>query len=103
MGITAATGPITITVPEGTHITLPHLRLSPEDFTAALAAAKRGDKIVYHVGLLMEDRLKNRELDKLATAVWNTACVGDGKSATCALVQRRLSDPFGFEYIAVKL
>lgn len=92
----------------------------------ALAVAKPGDKIAYHIGLLMFDRLPHGnseaeqkraiETDELAKVVWAAASMyfdkdhgkygawrRNKKEARCNLVQRRLHDPFGMEYIAVKI
>jgi hypothetical protein len=100
--------------------------LSKEAFLQKLHAAKKGTKIAYHVGLLMVDREKNEKytpevnayadkVNEVADAAWKAAGMKFDKNlpkegqwrcnghALCALTQRRLSDPLGFEYIAVKL
>jgi hypothetical protein len=82
------------------------------DFNKWLAVAKRGEKIAYHVGSLMYDRCFNESVQKVAYAAWGAAgmlydntehrWVPAGR-AQCLLVQRRLTPPLGFEYLAIKL
>ena len=85
------------------------------NFMLALEKAKPKEKIAYHTGLLMFDRLYSAEVDRLAKEVWLSAGMywdpewgkygawrQNKKLAQCTLVQRRLSAPFGMEYLAVK-
>jgi len=91
------------------------------EFKKLLGNSLPGTKIVYHVGLLMFDRLKSKELNTLAMAVWASAgmrwVVNARPSAEpehtdqwqptgerrVILTQRKLSEPLGYEYIAIKI
>ncbi len=95
------------------------MTLSKSEFLTALSKAEPGTRIPYHVGLLMADRIwtyrdkepeKARAVDEVAKAAWNAAGMVkvDGwwkrnGHASCSLVQRKLSEPLGYEYIAVKI
>lgn len=79
---------------------------SLQEFRAALTlSARRGDWIIYHVGLLMADRLPSASLTKrigaerihkVAKAAWQAA-----QDNQVLLFQRR--NGAGCEYVAVKL
>jgi len=80
-----------------------------------------GEKVVYFTGFLMSARKLSKELDQLANTVWQLAgmqfirhahptaktdCTDQWMPAgerRITLTQRRLSEPFGYEYIATKL
>lgn len=71
-----------------------------QQFVEALSRARKGARIVYHTGLLMRDRLFDRELNNTAWGAWNAYIEG-----RCTLIQRRIvgAEPSACEYIAVKL
>ena len=81
-----------------------------EGFIQALAATQRGSRIIYHTGHLDSDRycpmasttpderIRKRDLGRFANFVYKM--YQDGQ---VLLVQRKLSPPLGYEYIAVKL
>ena len=93
------------------------------EFKKILGNSNPGTKIVYFTGLLMFARKFDKELDRLADTVWHAAgmrwvpnarptakkgCTDQWQHSGTAerrvrLTQRRLSDPFGCEYIATKL
>lgn len=97
--------------------------LTKQEFLQRVAEAKPGDRICYHVGLLMADRqprtAQNDEqraacklLNEVANAAWDLAgMVKDSvtlrwvreNKPQVVLVQRRLSPSFGFEYYAIKV
>lgn len=63
-----------------------------------LLTADRGDRVVYHTGMLVSDRhppQKHREIDGVGTMAWEAYRAG-----TVSLVQRRTPDGSAFEYIA---
>ena len=95
--------------------------MTKTEFMQALSKAERGTRIPYHVGLLMADRVwlsqsgdeakaKAKAVNEVSKAAWEAAGMvkvdgwwkRDGH-ATCSLVQRKLSEPLGYEYLAVKL
>lgn len=61
-----------------------------------IGMAKPGQWLLYHVGFLMADRVKNRRLNATAHEAW-----AQYLSDTVCLVQRRLGDK-QYEYYAVK-
>lgn len=63
-------------------------------FNVALERARKGERITYHVGLLMSDRNYFVEVDNVARAVWQAHL--DGK---VHLLQRRVS-PTSCQYYA---
>lgn len=80
-----------------------------ESFLQTLAALARGNRIIYHTGDLQYDRYygrehsaeekrKAQEIGRFANFVYK---MYEDRHVT--LIRRRLSTPFGFEYIAVKL
>ena len=80
-----------------------------EGFIQTLAALDRGSRIIYHTGHLLSDRYISRDssaeekrrrqtLGSFARFVYKMYEFGK-----VLLVQRRLTNPFGCEYIAVKL
>lgn len=77
-------------------------KMSNREFNARLAAARRGDRIIYHIGDLATDRVlrdDHRKIHALANMVYDLAELG-----TLALVQRKVNADKGvYEYIAVKL
>jgi len=95
--------------------------MDKNEFKKWLNTSTPGMSIVYHVGSLMFDRQFSKEVDKVAEAVWRAAGMlwrinarltakkghTDQWQPTgerrIVLTQRRLSDPFGYEYIATKL
>lgn len=101
---------------------LPQTPLDRTGLLNWIATAKKGECLIYHVGLLMFDRRcpKNATPElkaKLATlnAVADEAWVQAGMAwdrefeswrkkarANVNLKQRKLSEPFGYEYIAEK-
>ena len=74
--------------------------MNRHDFVQAMQRARRGGRVTYHIGLLMNDRLADPELDKLARTAYGLAMV-----EKAALIQRRVPDaiPSACEYIAVRL
>jgi hypothetical protein len=96
--------------------------MTKQEFLATLANAKPGQRICYHVGLLMADRqvrsaqtdeqkAASKCLSEVANVAWELAgMVKDNvtlrwvcqRKPEVDLVQRRLSPSFGFEYYAVK-
>ena len=69
-------------------------------FMSALAYAKRGEQVVYHVGSLMFDRLVGEDFQSVhatACAAWEAY-----EQKRVSLVQRKTVS-HRFEYIAVKL
>ena len=97
------------------------------EFKKLLGNSLQGTKIVYYTGSLMYDRQfskdadKSAEVDRLANTVWKAAgmkwvenavpTAKDGHQGQwlatgerrVILTQRKLSDPFGFEYTATKV
>lgn len=69
--------------------------LTGDQFIAALARARKGDRIAYHVGLLMRDRFFNVEVESVAQASWRAHM--DGK---VLLMQQRVT-PTACRYLAV--
>ncbi len=81
-----------------------------DEFNAALNfTLKTGDQIVYHTGSLMNDRsfvnhrssharMCAERLNQLADAAWRAH-----RNRKVALVQRKLTAPLGYEYLAIKL
>lgn len=69
--------------------------LSRSTFLRRLEEASRGQWIVYHVGFLFSDRIKNRRLNALAHEAWSQYELGKVE-----LKQRRVGDKS--EYIAEK-
>jgi hypothetical protein len=96
--------------------------MTKTEFLERVSNAKPGDRIVYHVGLLMADRQSanwqtpeakavSKALNETANAAWILAGMVKDPFTNrwsvvhrpdVALVQRRLAPSFGFEYIAVK-
>ena len=90
-------------------------------FKSQLSTMHAGEKMVYFIGSLMRDRKFDKELDRLADTVWHAAGMRWVPNARptaekghtdqwCSsgerrvvLTQRRLSEPFGTEYIATKV
>lgn len=93
-------------------------------FLMQVANAKPGQRICYHVGLLMLDRLirnnvqtteqksVSRALNEVANAAWILAGMAKdpftnrwsvSHKPEVLLVQRKLSASFGYEYYAVKV
>ena len=69
-------------------------------FITAVRAAHKGERIVYHVGSLMYDRLVGPEFQAIhATAVAAMELSTEGK---CLLMQRKVG-PLTYEYMAQKL
>ena len=91
------------------------------EFKKILGNSNPGTKIVYFTGLLMFARKLDKELDRLADTVWHAAGMRFNPNARptarnentgqwqatgerrVVLTQRRLSEPFGTEYIATKV
>lgn len=93
------------------------------DFLRTLANAVPGQRICYHVGLLMLDRQPRtshtpeqkavcRALNEVANAAWILAGMAKdpftnrwsiSHKPEVLLVQRKLSASFGYEYYAVKV
>lgn len=72
--------------------------LTPDTFGKRISHARKGDRVVYHTGLLMYDRLfghPGAELDAIALAAWRMYEAG-----AVTLVQRKISDG-NYEYMAV--
>lgn len=70
--------------------------MTADEFQSRVRAAKPGEKIVYHRGLLMHQRQHNktlRELGVVTFAAWTDGLVH--------LLQRRVNE-FSCEYIAVR-
>lgn len=75
--------------------------LSRLDFIDQLAAARRGQGIVYHVGWLIPDRSHGLDFMKVhgvALAAWDAY-----EKGICTLVQKTLTPGGLHDYIAVKL
>ena len=72
--------------------------MTAQDFTDAVRAAKRGDRIRYHTGFLFADRQHNPVVDMTGYAAWKEHL--DGR---VALFQQRVDAVQGCEYIAVVL
>ena len=69
------------------------------NFLAKLAHAQRGEKVVYHTGSLMFDRMIGQQFQTvhaIGVAAWEAYMQG-----RCLLFQRKIA-PLQFEYIAVK-
>lgn len=62
----------------------------------ALALATRGQRVVYHTGLLMRDRQHDADLNALASAAWELF-----KRREALLFQRRVSEGI-CDYFIVK-
>ena len=71
--------------------------MTTTEFDRWLRLAVPGDRVVYHTGLLMKDRLEDEELDLLAVRVWWEGRRG----GLVELVQRRIGAG-QCEYVAVK-
>lgn len=80
-------------------------------FDGWISTAKKGDKFAYHVGSLMYDRLYSEAVNQIAAAAWRHAGMLYDKTTEtwrqtgivkCFLVQRKLNDPLGCEYVAIK-
>jgi hypothetical protein len=71
--------------------------VSKSELTQKLGRANSGECIIYHVGFLMNDRLRDRKLHNLAGAVWAAYAAGQIRE----LKQRKLG-PMSYEYLAVK-
>ena len=80
-----------------------------EGFIQTLAALDRGSRIIYHTGHLLSDRYispgdtgeerrRRQAIGSFARFVYKMY-----ENGKVLLVQRRLTNPFGCEYIAVKL
>lgn len=69
--------------------------LTGAQFANELARARKGDHIVYHIGVLMADRVYDVEVDSVARAAWQ-AHVDD----KVRLFQRRVR-PSACQYVAV--
>lgn len=65
-----------------------------------LAAAKRGARIMYHVGYLPIDRATNRRLSMLASAIYSKS-TAKGMTGLVYLLQNKLG-PGQYEYYTVK-
>ena len=63
-------------------------------FRTAIHTGRRGDSVIYHTGLLLADR-RLPAVGALAREVWKAY-----KDDKVSLVQRRLSHPWGCEYMA---
>jgi hypothetical protein len=83
------------TTPQGTTDTTLHMADTPHKFRQAMRTGRVGDHIIYHTGLLLADR-RLPAVGALAREVWKAY-----KDKQVCLIQRRLSDPFGCEYVAV--
>ena len=72
--------------------------MSPNGFMREvhLRRLRRGASVVYHTGLLMEDRQRDAEVHSLAKAMWGLQRMG-----AIALTQRRMGPVC--EYIATAL
>lgn len=95
--------------------------MNSTQFKSQLATMRAGEKVVYFTGSLMFSRKFSQEADKLAATVWHAAgmrwntnarptakegCEGQWQPAgerRVILTQRRLSEPLGSEYIAIKV
>jgi late competence protein required for DNA uptake (superfamily II DNA/RNA helicase) len=66
-------------------------------FSAALGKLRRGERMVYHNGLLMADRCYHVDADSVARAAMSAYT-----AEKCLLFQRRV-DQRVCQYIAVKL
>ena len=91
------------------------------EFKKVLNNSNAGAPIVYFTGMLMFSRHYNEVVDRLAETVWKAAgmrwvpnarpAAKDGNTGQwqpvgerrVLLTQRRLSEPFGWEYIATKV
>lgn len=71
--------------------------MTAADFTDDVRNAKRGDRIVYHMGFLFADRQRHKAVHATGSAAWR-----EYEAGNVALVQRRIDDK-GCEYIAVVL
>ena len=90
-------------------------------FKSRLDTMRAGEKVVYFTGLLMRDRKFNKDLNLLANTVWYASGMRWNANAKPAakedhqgqwqptgerrviLTQRKLSEPLGYEYIAIKI
>ena len=71
---------------------------------AWLKNSDKGDRMIYHTGLLMKDRIisqdgrtmENSALDKMARDIWNAYEMGDVK-----LVQKKSCEGI-YDYIAIR-
>ena len=90
-------------------------------FKSRLSTMRAGEKLVYFTGCLMFSREFSQEVDQLANAAWQASgmrwnttarptakkgCEGQWQPTgerRVVLTQRRLSDPLGCEYIAIKV
>jgi hypothetical protein len=69
-------------------------------FKQALRTGRPGDKIIYHTGHLLWDRIKSTKVEALTLHELGNAAWKAYKEDRVSLVQRRLSHPWGSEYIA---
>lgn len=68
-------------------------------FLRALLTLKPGDRIIYHTGMLIRDRIKHNTISQCAKAAWRSYLDGQ-----VTLVQRKIDWVHGaYEYLAVKL
>ena len=90
-------------------------------FKSQLSTMRAGEKLVYFTGCLMFSRKFSQEVEHLAAAGWQASgmrfnpnarptakkgCEGQWQPTgerRVVLTQRRLSDPLGCEYIAIKV
>lgn len=95
--------------------------MNSREFKRQLNTMPAGAKVVYFTGSLMFTRMLSKELDELANTVWRLAgmrWVPNARPSApedhtgqwlpkgeqrIVLIQRKLSEPLGWEYIAVKL
>lgn len=72
------------------------VEFSKSEFMSWLRSAKCGQSLIYHVGYLYTDRVKNKKLNALAHALYAEAVAG-----TVHLKQLRLA-PLQYTYLAEK-
>lgn len=70
--------------------------MNGEQITQAIDKARKGERVAYHVGCLMADRMYHLDVDSRARAAW--AAMQDGK---VRLVQERVSG-VACRYLAVR-
>jgi hypothetical protein len=61
-----------------------------------VAHSKRGERVVYHAGFLMKDRMESAEVDALADQAMSAQVAGE-----VVLLQRRIGF-WDYDYIAVR-
>lgn len=77
---------------------LQHKARSDVEFLGWLRFARPGERCVYHIGWLMEDRHNNEELDRLAWEAWEAHERGQ-----VFLMQQRVPGTHkAFVYLAIK-